>query len=118
MDNRTGSHQVYTARVVFPTTSVNGNAGVASPSTYELSANYPNPFNPMTTVWYQLAVVSDVRLDVHDLLGREVAVLVNEKQSPGNYEVRFDAAALASGIYIYRLTAGSFVQTRKMLVIK
>ena len=62
--------------------------------------------------------VSEVKLVVCDLLGREVAVLVNERKAPGNYEVRFDAAGLASGVYFYRLTAGSFVQTKKMIVVK
>jgi hypothetical protein len=61
---------------------------------------------------------SIVRLVVYDLLGREVAVLVNERKQPGNYEVSFDASALASGIYLYRLTAGSFVQSQPMILLK
>jgi hypothetical protein len=61
---------------------------------------------------------SDVKLSVFDLLGREVAVLVNEKKAPGSYEVKFDASGLPSGVYLYRLTAGIFVQSRKMIVVK
>jgi hypothetical protein len=88
------------------------------PGRYALDQNYPNPFNPSTVVSYQLPAASDVRLVVYDVIGREVAVLVNEQQSPGTYNVRFDASGLASGLYFYRLTAGNFVQARKMLLMK
>ncbi len=88
------------------------------PVGYVLRQNYPNPFNPRTGVRFQVPGVSDVKLTVYDILGREVVVLVNERKSPGTYEVSFDGNGLASGVYLYRLTAGSFVQTRKMLVIK
>jgi hypothetical protein len=83
-----------------------------------LFVNFPNPFNPTTVVSYQLPGVSDVRLSVFDILGREVAVLVNERKAHGTYEVNFDGSSLASGVYFYRLTAGQFAQTRKMVVIK
>ena len=88
------------------------------PAAFVLAQNYPNPFNPTTIIGYQLPAASDVKLTVFDLLGRQVAVLVNERQSPGNYEVKFSAAGLASGVYLYRLTTGEGVQTRKMLVLK
>ena len=88
------------------------------PTTFVLAQNYPNPFNPTTVIGYQLPTASDVKLVVFDLLGRKVAALVDERQSPGIYEVRFNAAGLASGVYLYRLTAGNAVQTRKMLVVK
>jgi photosystem II stability/assembly factor-like uncharacterized protein len=96
------------------------------PAEYRLAQNYPNPFNPTTVVGYQLPLVSDVKLVVYDLLGREVAVLVNEKQDPGSRTIRFNANGLASGMYIYRLTArqsgggqaGAFVKTRKMMLMK
>lgn len=91
---------------------------VCRPEAFRLEQNYPNPFNPTTVVSYQLPAVSDVRLIVYDLLGRDVAVLVNGKQVPGRYEVRFDASGLASGVYLYRLTAGGSVQTRKMLLVR
>ncbi len=88
------------------------------PNHFILSQNYPNPFNPSTNIKFELPKSSMVRLSVYDILGREVSVLVNERKTPGTYEVSFDGSGLASGVYLYRLTAGSFVQTRKMLVIK
>jgi predicted GH43/DUF377 family glycosyl hydrolase len=88
------------------------------PAAFVLAQNYPNPFNPTTVIRYQLPVASEVKLVVFDILGRQVTELVNERKSAGTYEVKFDAGRLASGVYLYRLTAGSFVQTRKMLVIK
>lgn len=88
------------------------------PATYALEQNYPNPFNPRTAVRFQVPGVSDVSIAVYDLLGREVAVLVNERITPGSYEATFDARSLSSGVYIYRMTAGSFAQSRKMLLIR
>ena len=85
---------------------------------FSLGQNYPNPFNPTTVISYQLPAASDVRLVVYDVLGREVAVLVNERKTPGSYEVKFDGSGLTSGVYLYRLTAGSFVQTRKLLLLR
>ncbi|MBC8044888.1 MAG: T9SS type A sorting domain-containing protein [Rhizobacter sp.] len=96
-----------------------------TPSAFALQQNYPNPFNPATVVSYQLPAASDVRLKVYDVLGREVATLVNAKQTAGTYKVSFNATRLSSGVYFYRLTAGSsdgrsgsFVQTKKMLLVK
>jgi len=90
------------------------------PDTYSLMQNYPNPFNPETTLRYQLPEASSVKLEVYDVLGRKVATLVDAKQEAGRYTVRFNAAAygLASGIYFYRLSAGKFVETKKMLLQK
>jgi len=88
------------------------------PSEYILAQNYPNPFNPVTTMAYQLPVSGRVSLIVYDLLGAEVATLVNSVQSAGIHSVRWNAANVASGIYFYRLRAGSFTQTRKLVVIK
>ena len=89
------------------------------PVSYSLQQNYPNPFNPTTWVRYALPEVSDVRLEVFSLLGQRVALLADVSgQAPGTYELMFDASGLSSGIYVYRLTAGSFVQTRKMLLTK
>ncbi len=95
------------------------------PTSFLLEQNYPNPFNPLTIIKYTIAGardqgpgVSNTRLVVYDLLGREVKVLVNEQKAPGNYEVSFDGSGLASGVYLYRLTAGSFVQTMKMILVK
>jgi hypothetical protein len=99
--------------------------GVASqsgsgPASYSLSQNYPNPFNPTTEIGFQISGfgLQDVRLLVYDVLGREVATLMHEPKAPGSYTVRFDAKGLASGVYFYRLSAGDFVETKRLLVLK
>ncbi len=88
------------------------------PEKFELSQNYPNPFNPSTKIKYQIADSNPVSLKIYDVLGNEVVSLVNEVQSSGNYEVTFDASLLSSGTYFYKLQAGSFVETKKMILIK
>jgi glucuronoarabinoxylan endo-1,4-beta-xylanase len=88
------------------------------PADFKLSQNYPNPFNPTTVVNYQLPQTSDVSLRVFDMLGREVMTLVNGRQSAGNYAVNINAAGMASGVYFYRLQAGNFTETRKMMLVK
>ena len=85
---------------------------------YFLNQNFPNPFNPVTVIKYQLPENLKVQIRVYDVLGNEVAELVNEEKSAGTYEVRFDAGNLASGVYLYKLQAGSFVETKKMILIK
>jgi hypothetical protein len=89
-----------------------------APQGFSLTQNYPNPFNPETTIRYAIAAPCHVRLVVHDLLGREVAVLRNEPMVPGSYEARFDAAGLAGGVYFYRLNAGPNVVSRKMTLVR
>jgi hypothetical protein len=95
------------------------------PEEVELFQNYPNPFNPFTIIEYNVAGAGgsglgarNTRLVVYDLLGREVAVLVNERKAPGSYEVPFDARGLPSGVYYYRLMAGTYVRTRAMMLVK
>ncbi|MFN3426952.1 MAG: choice-of-anchor Q domain-containing protein [Candidatus Thermochlorobacter sp.] len=88
------------------------------PRTFELSQNYPNPFNPTTVISYQLPVSSEVSLKIYDMLGRQVATLVEGRQEAGRYQVAFNAVQLASGLYFYRLQAGTFTQTRKMMLLK
>jgi hypothetical protein len=88
------------------------------PTTFELAQNYPNPFNPATTINYQLPTNALVTLKVYDVIGREVATLVNARQEAGRYTVNFNASTLASGVYFYRLQAGSFVETKKMMLVK
>lgn len=95
------------------------------PTEFVLEQNYPNPFNPSTTIKYSIPVEiahgmssQMLTLKVYDILGREVAILVNEVQSPGNYSVKFNASELTSGMYFYKLQFGASVQTRKMLLIK
>ncbi len=97
--------------------------GQLIPKNFELHQNYPNPFNPTTTIKYSIPAVetrhaSSVQLNVYDILGGEVKTLVNEVKSPGNYEVNFNASNFASGVYFYRLQAGNFIQTKKMILMK
>jgi endo-1,4-beta-xylanase len=88
------------------------------PDEYALSQNYPNPFNPTTAVSYQLSAISVVRLKVYDILGNEVATLVNGERGAGTHRVVWDASGLPSGVYFYRLQAGRFVETKKMILAK
>jgi len=88
------------------------------PSSYSLSQNYPNPFNPTTNIKYQIKENAIVTLKIYDILGKEIETLVNEKQSPGTYEVNWNANAFPSGVFFYRLEAGDYSETRKMILIK
>jgi hypothetical protein len=88
------------------------------PSEFSLSQNYPNPFNPTTKIKFDVVRVGDVKIVVYDAMGREVAVLVNESLNPGTYEATFDASQLTSGVYFYKITAGDFSETKKMILIK
>jgi len=88
------------------------------PTRWSLHQNYPNPFNGKTTIRYQIPQRSFVSLVVHDVLGREVATLVNEEKSAGVFEVPFDASDLPSGIYFYKLQAGKFVQVKKFALMR
>jgi Outer membrane protein Omp28/Secretion system C-terminal sorting domain len=88
------------------------------PRNFSLSQNYPNPFNPTTTIEYSVAKESQVSINVYDIMGREVTSLVNEKKSPGTYDVTLNATNLASGVYFYKMTAGDFVSVKKMSVLK
>jgi hypothetical protein len=89
-----------------------------APKTFLLEQNYPNPFNPSTTIRYQLPVASEVKLEVYDVLGKKIATVVNERQSAGSYQVVWNASGLSSGTYFYRLQAGTFVETKKMIMVK
>jgi len=105
----------------FVVTAVDDN-NLSVPNKFSLSQNYPNPFNPSTTINYQLSAISRVTLKVYDILGREVTTLLNKEQPAGSYKITFDASKLASGIYLYRIVAGSaeggFIQTKKMILLK
>lgn len=90
----------------------------AVPATFALSQNYPNPFNPSTTFQFAITKSSHVVLEVFNVLGQPVATLVDESLTPGTYKMKFDASALSSGVYLYRLTAGDFTQTMKMVLMK
>ena len=89
-----------------------------TPDEFRLLQNFPNPFNPTTTIRYDIKAKGNVELKIFDLLGREITTLVNENQTPGTYEVVFDASSLPSGVYFYKLHAGDFVETRKMMLLK
>ncbi len=88
------------------------------PLTYALYQNYPNPFNPVTTIKYSIPNSERVVLKVYNILGQEVATLIDEEQRAGVYEFRFDASNLASGVYFYRLQAGKFIDVKKMMLVK
>jgi len=91
---------------------------VNGPLTFALEQNYPNPFNPTTTISYSLPLKSQVELAIYNALGESVMQLVNEEKPAGSYSVEFDAANLPSGIYFYRLRAGDFIETKKMILLK
>jgi len=93
------------------------------PETFSLSQNYPNPFNPSTVIKYSIPTdvkseMSNVKIVVYDILGKEVATLVNKEQKAGNYEVNFNAKKLSSGVYFYKLQSGTFTQSKKMILLK
>ena len=92
--------------------------GEGIPITYDLAQNFPNPFNPSTTILYQLPENGMVTLKIYDILGSEVATLVNEEKVAGRYEVNFNASSLASGVYIYKIQAGSFIASKKLVLLK
>jgi hypothetical protein len=100
-----------------------GIAGVAKEnnstiSTFSLLQNYPNPFNPVTTINYSVAKSSLVTITVYNILGKKVATLFNELKNTGNYSVEFNTDQLASGIYLYRMQAGNFMATKKMILLR
>jgi len=108
---------IINSKISLPKISIESNF-VEIPDEYELVGNYPNPFNPTTKISYQLPNKAQVTLKIYDLLGREVAILVNEEKQAGKYEVEFDASSLSSGVYLYRISINDFVKTMKMMVVK
>jgi hypothetical protein len=97
-------------------TSINEN--LTSPDKFYLYQNYPQPFNPSTIIKYQIPKTSFVLLKVFDALGKEVVTLVNEERTAGEYEAKFDASGLTSGVYFYTLKSGGYTNTKKMSLIK
>ncbi len=91
---------------------------VGIPSAYYISQNYPNPFNPTTTIKFDLPKDGLITLEVYDILGRKITTLVNEHRNAGRYEQTFDASSLVSGVYVYKLHAGEFVSSKKMILLK
>ena len=103
--------------------TVNRNASTSTeeentPTVFRLKKNYPNPFNPVTIIEYELPKYSEVKIEVFDILGRTVATLIDERKSAGFHSVLFNASHLSSGTYFYRINAGDFVQIKSMMLIK
>jgi Secretion system C-terminal sorting domain len=115
-----GSLKIKSLKVTYvkatPATSVRKMSSL--PSKFTLDQNYPNPFNPTTEIKYQISMAGNVTLKVFDALGREIATIVNEQESPGVYAVRFNGEGLASGMYIYQLRTGTSVETKRMVLMK
>ncbi len=88
------------------------------PTAFELKQNYPNPFNPNSIIEYSIPFLTSVQIKIYDVLGKEIAVLVDEEKSRGNYSVKFECSNLTSGIYFYQLSSKNFVQTKKMIIMK
>lgn len=101
-----------------PPTSVKELGDEPVPLNFVLSQNYPNPFNPSTNIRFRIPSSVFVTLKVYDILGREVATLVNEQLTPGGHETTFDGAGLASGVYFYQLHAGESSQAKRLLLLK
>ena len=99
-------------------TGINDPQDVKIPERFNLYQNYPNPFNPSTTISFSIPTSEFITIKVFDVLGKEVATLVNEEKSAGSYEVEFKASQLSSGIYLYKIRAGSFVETKKMILLR
>ena len=88
------------------------------PDSYQLDQNYPNPFNPATTIRFSIPKLSYVTLKIYDIIGNEIATLVNEERAAGNYEIEFEGSKLSSGVYFYRIQAGSYTQIKKMILLR
>lgn len=101
-----------------PATGIGTNNNPQLPNSYKLEQNYPNPFNPATTINYEIPKTGLVTLKIYDLVGKEVAVLVNEVKNPGRYNIDFDGTTLTSGVYFYKLESNGFSSTKKLILVK
>lgn len=114
-------YDIYGARVngvMYGTFTSIGNTISESPTTYRLLQNYPNPFNPSTTIHFEIPKFSHVTLSIYNVLGQLVQTVVNGERAPGVYDVRVDGSRWGSGVYYYRVVAGNFIQTNKMIVLR
>jgi hypothetical protein len=115
---------VVVRKITIPDSVVSVNTSETSiPTEFKLYQNYPNPFNPSTKIQYSVISTQKVTLNVYDILGNEVALLVNEQKQPGTYEVEFNVGQdsspdLSSGIYFYQLKSGNYIETKKMILMK
>ena len=114
---RIGTSWADVTRAISSTQVVEQIDGLA-PRAFSLEQNYPNPFNPSTNIRFSIASATEVSLKVSDVLGREMATLVNQTMAPGSYSVKWDASAAPSGIYFYTVRAGNYLETRRMLLVK
>lgn len=117
-DGRRGRQLFAVASNIAVTVTVTSLATGILPNTYSLSQNYPNPFNASTVIEYTLPEPAWVTLEVYNALGQRVTTLINENKFAGEHSVRWDAGYLASGVYFYRMTAGNFLKSRKMVLLK
>ena len=114
-----GDYKIFTdKKIVRPGFITDVEENEIIPQDFVLYQNYPNPFNPSTIIGYQLPVTSNVTLKVYDILGREIATLVNEQKPAGKYELKFDGSELASGVYFFTLKTGNYAETKKMILMK
>ena len=118
IDHRDGNFEIYYKRN--PTGNLVGLVNINSeiPEKFHLFQNYPNPFNPGTKIRFELPVSSNVKLVIYDVLGKEVETLIDGELSAGTYEPKWNAEKLSGGVYFYKLEAGGFVSTKKMVLIK
>ncbi len=113
-----GKHGTNAAVMIYRDELLGINSNQTIPKQFELKQNFPNPFNPSTTINYSVPEKSLVRITIFDISGKEVRTIVNAEHHSGNYSVRFDGSGLASGTYFYKIQAGSFIETKKMMLIK
>ena len=117
LDNFGGNYEPEISNSIKPTAG-NSSFGFTLPEGYYLYGNYPNPFNPSTTIKFTIPEKGFVTLSVYDILGKEVSTLVSSQKNQGTYEIRFDASGLASGLYFYKITVNNFTAVKKMILIK
>jgi len=104
-------------KIILSSAGVEG-CELVQPLTFSLNQNYPNPFNPSTQITYSVPKATDVTLNIYDVLGQEIALLVNERKQPGDYNVAWNAEGVPSGVYFYKIVAGEFIETKKMVVVR
>ena len=98
--------------------SMDDNSTNILPESYSLAQNYPNPFNPTTNIAFNIPMDMIVKIKIYDIAGREISTLVNELKTAGNHSVSFTGSSLSSGVYFYKIEAGNFVETKRMVLVK